>query len=74
LFVGVKALEKSENLLLILGLDADAVVLYGEEPGSRSPAGCDFDLGSICSPILHVADQILKELKQVDLWTLKTDN
>jgi len=63
----LQALENSEDLLRILGLDSDTVVRYREEPLTAGPLCGDVYVGSLLASVLDGVDQqILEQPRQLD--------
>src|SRR5580658_6945295 len=64
--VTMEPLENTEDYLLVMGIDADAVVPHREAPRGALAGGRDVDFGRIFRSIFEcVADEILKYLLQV---------
>src|SRR5579875_825761 len=63
----VQTFEQSKDVLLVLGREADAVVLHRHDPGSGLARGADMNpRGAVPMTVFYgVADEILKKLAQV---------
>jgi hypothetical protein len=62
---GVQAFEESEDLLLVAGIYADAVVLNRKQPLVALPPRGHVDARRVAATVLNrVSDQILKQLFQ----------
>jgi hypothetical protein len=63
----METLEKAKDLLLVLGIDADAVVAYGKDPVSILALGCDMHFRRPFWTAIFdcVADEILEQLLQM---------
>ena len=63
---GVQALEDQEDAILVLRVDADAVVAHGEQPMVSLPAGVHVDLRRrFAAELQRVADEVLEQLGQL---------
>ena len=76
---GVKPLEQREDTLLVLRLDADAVVIHTEKPRAVLPRGRDMYSRRFIRPVEldAVGDQVLKQLAELSriaphLWQIVT--
>src|SRR5438309_1111642 len=67
--VPMEPLENAEDLLSVLGLDADSVVPYREEPFAGPPLGIHTDPGRLFRTAVldRVTDQVLEQLNQAGL-------
>src|SRR5439155_19686721 len=66
LCAAVQTLEDHEDALGVLGLDANAVVLYGEAPGRTVSLGADAHHGRPFPAKLYgIANEVLEELAQL---------
>ena len=62
----MEALENHKNSLCILGIDADAVVFYREQPILLALLDADVDFRRLMAAKLYsIADQVLEKLRNL---------
>lgn len=63
---GLQTLEEAEDLLLELGIDADAVVAHVEDPGAGVLPAADLDsgLGLVAHELDRVLHQVMHHLEE----------